>query len=70
MDPNEQILTDALPATGDVLYADYVAQLTAAGNASALKRFHAMRRAGQITTRLESGSLYVGRGIAQEPAAG
>ena len=55
-------LLEKIPASGEVAYDDVFNQLVAAGNKAATRHFHAMRRAGQIATRIsEDGTLMISR---------
>ena len=54
MDTQKQIIVSALPTTGEIRYGELVKKLQQAGNDGALSQFHAMRRAGELKTRLEN----------------
>jgi hypothetical protein len=62
------VLVDAVPATGEILYDDLYNNLLVAGERKAIAEFHAMRRSGQLATRIErtdnGAQLYVSRAAA------
>ena len=47
------VLVDAVPASGEIAYDDLYTNLLTAGERKAIAEFHAMRRSGQLSTRID-----------------
>jgi hypothetical protein len=50
---DKQVLFDAVPVTGTVSYKDLSNALLVAGNKTAIRQFHDMRRAGEIVVSFQ-----------------
>lgn len=69
MDPRFALLTDALPATGNVPYSELKTSLETSGKGAAMQHFHDARRAGAIHAGFEKGVYVVSRFPIRERSA-